>query len=148
MSYTGEEMNRRVFLLLTSATVILILTCASGSALCAPQLESLHASWIVVDGINLGCRMRITDTWRFALNFDMCHNSAYTTGSAICMYKNPIFVLTAGYVGAGISYELQSSRFYPNVLAGAEFGAAFAEYEWMPSPKNYGKLRCGMRVSF
>lgn len=141
-------MNRRIRLLLAATAVILVITGASGSALGAPRLDSMHASWIVADGINVGCRMRLSDAWRLIFNLDMCHRSAYITGSAIYMYNKPLFVLTAGYVGAGISYEFQAGRFYPNVLAGAEFGPGFAEYEWIPPSKNYGKVRCGLRARF
>jgi hypothetical protein len=148
MSYQGEEMNRRIHVLLVSAAIILVIAGASGSTLGAPRLDSMHASWIVADGINLGCRMRLSDPWRLIFNLDMCHKSAYITSSAVYMHNKPIFVLTAGYVGAGISYEFQAGRFYPNVLAGAEFGAGFAEYEWIPPSKNYGKVRCGLRARF
>lgn len=128
--------------------IILVLAGTSGPAFGAPRLESFYGSWIVADGINLGCRMNLTDSWKLIFNLDMCTRSAYLTSSAIYMHRNPVFVLTAGYLGAGISYELQEGKFYPNLLAGAEFGAAFAEYEWMPSPKNYGKVRCGLRARF
>lgn len=141
-------MNRRIVLPLIVVAVILLVMGTSGAALGAPRLDSMHASWIVADGINVGCRMRLTDAWRFIFNLDMCHRSAYITGSAIYMYNKPLFVLTAGYVGAGISYEFQEGKFYPNVLAGAEFGAGFAEYEWIPPSKNYGKVRCGLRARF
>ena len=106
-----------------------------------PSSSRYASSWIVVDGINLGCRMRITDTWRFALNFDMCHNTP-TPLVPQSHVQNPIFV-TAGYVGAGISYELQAADL-SELLAGAGSGRIRRIRVDAVSEK-HGKLRCGMR---
>ena len=113
-----------------------------------PQVNWVQASLVLGDGFNAGIGMKLSDRLGMTFNLDLLGAGGSASAAALYRIADPFFVLTGAYCGAGAAWEIYSGKLYPCLTAGGEFGAVFAEYEWVIAPHNYGKVRSGIRVRF
>lgn len=119
---------------------------AAGSTL--PRLDSAQVSLIVADGVSAGLEAGLSDYLRFAVNLDIGRGSRSLGASLLLVYPKQFAILTGLYGGVGLTREFAPESTGLHLIGGGEFGAWFAEFEWLIPPRNYGKLRSGLRFAF
>jgi hypothetical protein len=104
-------------------------------------LDQVQASFIISDGVS-------AEHLRLAVNLDLGRRVKSAGASLLVVYPKQFTVLTGIYGGVGLTYEFSPGAACLHLIGGGEFGKWFAEYEWMIAPRNYGKLRSGLRFGF
>ncbi len=121
---------------------------ASAPAPARAGLDQVQASLIIADGVNIGLGAGLSRHLRLAVNLDLGRQVKSAGTSLLLVYPKQFAVLTGIYGGVGLTYEFSPGAACLHLVGGGEFGRWFAEYEWMIPPRNYGKLRSGLRFRF
>ncbi|HBK60333.1 MAG TPA: hypothetical protein DDZ84_06005 [Firmicutes bacterium] len=111
-------------------------------------LDQVQASFIISDGVSAGLGAGLSEHLRLAVNLDLGRRVKSAGASLLVVYPKQFTVLTGIYGGVGLTYEFSPGAACLHLIGGGEFGKWFAEYEWMIAPRNYGKLRSGLRFGF
>ena len=142
----------------TTALVTLVLLCtvalamlpaqASAAGSAWPHLDRAQVSFILADGVSAGLGASLSDHLRLAVNLDIRRGPGSAGASVLLVYPRQFTILTCLYGGVGLTREFAPDSTGLHLVGGGEFGAWFAEFEWLIPPRNYGKLRSGLRFVF
>jgi hypothetical protein len=142
----------------TVALTTLILLCTLAMAIpprraCAaeppwPRLDRAQVSYIIADGVSAGLGAGLSEYLRLAVNLDIGSGAKSVGASLLLVYPRQFTILTGLYGGVGITYEFNPSSTGLHLIGGGEFDPWFAEFEWLIPPRNYGRLRSGLRIRF
>ena len=113
-----------------------------------PRLYHAQASFIIADGFSAGLGASLSERLRFAVNLDIGSEAKSAGASMLLVYPKKFTILTGLYGGVGLTREFTPGSTGLHLIGGGEFGAWFAEFEWLIPPHNYGKLRSGLRFAF
>ncbi len=113
-----------------------------------PHLDRAQVSFIIADGFSAGVGAGLSEHLRLAVNLDIGRGAKSAGASMLLVYPKQFAFLTGLYGGVGVTREFTSSSTALHLIGGGEFGAWFAEFEWLIPPRNYGKLRSGLRFAF
>ena len=113
-----------------------------------PLLYHAQASFIIADGFSAGLGAGVSKHVRLAVNLDIGRGAKSAGVSMLLVYPKQFTVLTGLYGGVGLTREFTPGSTALHLIGGGEFGAWFAEFEWLIPPRNYGKLRSGLRFAF
>ncbi len=134
--------------ILTAAVLLCAAALLAAFSSGAEASRQAQMSFIIADGFSFGLGAGISERLRVAANLDIGRQSKSASASLILVYPKQFTVLTSVYGGAGLTCEFSSGAAWPHVVGGGEFGVWFAEFEWMFPPRNWGKLRSGLRATF
>ena len=113
-----------------------------------PHLYSAQVSFIIGDGFSAGLGAGISEHLRLAVNLDIGREAESAGASMLLVYPKQFTILTGLYGGVGLTREFTPGSTGLHLIGGGEFGAWFAEFEWLIPPRNHGKLRSGLRFAF
>ncbi len=113
-----------------------------------PRLYNAQVSVIIADGFSAGLGASLSERLRFAVNLDIGSEAKSAGASMLLVYPKKFTILTGLYGGVGLTREFTPGSTGLHLIGGGEFGAWFAEFEWLIPPHNYGKLRSGLRFAF
>ena len=113
-----------------------------------PHLDRAQVSFIIADGFSAGVGAGLSEHLRLAVNLDIGRGAKSAGASMLLVYPKQFTVLTGLYGGIGLTREFTPGSTGLHLIGGGEFGAWFAEFEWLIPPRNYGKLRSGLRFAF
>ena len=113
-----------------------------------PRMYHAQVSFIVADGFSAGLGAGLSEHARLAVNLDIGRGTKSMGASMLLVYPKKFAILTGLYGGIGLTREFTPGSTGLHLIGGGEFGAWFAEFEWLIPPRNYGKLRSGLRFAF
>ncbi len=142
----------------TITLVTLVLLCTVATAMLPAQTSAANPAWprpdraqvsfIVADGFSAGLGAGLSEHLRLAVNLDIGRGAKSAGASVLLVYPRQFTILTGLYGGVGLTREFSPGSTGLHLVAGGEFGAWFAEFEWLIPPRNYGKLRSGLWFAF
>ena len=134
--------------LLTAVAMAMLPAQVSALGSAWPRLDRAQLSFIIADGFSAGVGAGLSKHLRLAVNLDIGRGAKSAGASMLLVYPKQFAFLTGLYGGVGVTREFTSSSTALHLIGGGEFGAWFAEFEWLIPPRNYGKLRSGLRFAF
>ncbi|HNU93571.1 MAG TPA: hypothetical protein PKM31_01935 [Bacillota bacterium] len=134
--------------LLCTAAMAMLPAQASAADPAWPRLDRAQVSFILADGVSAGLGAGLSEYLRLAVNLDIGRGSGSVGTSLLLVYPRQFTILTGLYGGVGLTYEFTPGTTGLHLVGGGEFGLWFAEFEWLIPPRNYGKLRSGLRLAF
>jgi len=134
--------------LLTAVAMAMLPAQVSALGSAWPRLDRAQLSFIIADGVSAGLGAGLSEHLRLAVNLDIGRGAKSASASMLLVYPEQFTILTGLYGGVGLTREFTPGSTGLHLIAGGEFGALFAEFEWLIPPRNYGKLRSGMRFAF
>jgi hypothetical protein len=134
--------------LLSAVAMAMLPTQAWAADLSWPHLYHARVSFIVAGGFSAGLGVGLSEHLRLAVNLDIRRETKSAGASMLLVYPKQFTILTGLYGGVGLTREFTPGLTGLHLIGGGEFGAWFAEFEWLIPPRNHGKLRSGLRFAF
>ncbi|MGI6131884.1 MAG: hypothetical protein ACOX56_05500 [Acholeplasmataceae bacterium] len=145
-------MNKTITLiipvLLSAVAMAMLPAQVSAAGNAWPRLDRAQVSLIIADGVSAGLGAGLSEYLRLAVNLDIGRGAKSAGASLLLVYPRQFTILTGLYGGVGITREFTPGSTGLHLIGGGEFGPWFAEFEWLIPPRNYGRLRSGLRIRF